>query len=412
MSMKTTLLLAPALAPVTGSDAQACAIRDLARALQKNGWQVNIVLGIDNQCDTSRVGLARRLEPVAINNTNYSIHQGNIESGDIQLLAVEGSNRPTSRVCLDIALSLFGKPDVIQVWSQTRNVLPYVDTLEAPPLRIVHLSQASTSTGAMREQLAHAELLLLSSKADAKAEQKKKTSHWAELTPKLQGLTPGANLREWNPARDSLLSQRMTPPDTENKNKAKQALRAELGLADLDQPLIGIVSKLPTLSKATMDEWLSLQTQFVGIGDTGVDTMAVRAPSQVASPKISSDYEQKRMQHRIVAAADFILMPATPSPISQLYPCQYGTAIVAPKCGEFAERIVNFDPQTKTGSGFLYKEHHEITHAIRNAIAVWQLGNDTRSALIERCLQLDLSWETTAMRLIELVETYQPEKMT
>jgi hypothetical protein len=407
MSPKTTLLLAPALAPLTGSDSQACAVRDLARALQQTGWQVTVVVGIDSDTDTNRIGLARRLEPLVLGDTKLIVHEGSIESGDIKLIAIGGESRPKPALCLEAAMTLAEAPAVLQLWSATRSAMPAVAALatdDGAPAVVVHLAQAGTTTEAVRAQLAEADLLLLSSRTAAKEQLRKKNSSWGELVAKLRGLTPGFDEREWNPARDSMLTRRMDPPDLAAKSEAKAALRAELGLKDEDVPLIGVVAEI-RVPREVASELLGLPVQFVGI-DAGsqVEAMASRAPLKAVCPRPVSEYERKQLRHRIVAAADFVLMPATPTPVSQLYPCRYGSAVIAQKKGEFAERLVNFDTRTLTGSGFLYQEDHELINAVRYALSAWQQGEETRAALIERCLGLDLSWDTVALRLSELLD--------
>jgi glycogen synthase len=407
MTPKTTLLLAPALAPLTGDDPQACAVRDLARALQQTGWHVTVVLGVDKSVDTNRVGLARRLEPLTLGDEEFIVHEGSIESGDIRLLAIGADQEPKPIACLEAAMTLMEAPSVLQLWARTRSALPAAESLQTADgstAVVVHLAPGGTSTEAMRAELAQADLLLLSSKTALKEQTSKKNSLWGDLTGKLQGLPPGFDDREWNPARDGMLARRMDPPDLATKTEAKEALRAELGLKDEDVPLIGVVTEFKSIPREMAAELLKLPVQFAGI-DAGsqLESMASRSPRQAACPKPVSDYERKQLRHRIVAAADFVLMPAAPTPLSQLYPCRYGTAVIAPKKGEFAERLANFDSRTRTGCGFLYREDHELINTIRHAIAVWGEGEETRAALIERCLNLDLSWDTVALRLTELL---------
>lgn len=410
MPNKTTLLLAPSLAPLTGTeDPQGCAVRDLARALQQAGWEVTVVVGVDESVDTNRVGLARLLEPLSLGGRELIVHEGNIESGDIRLIALGDTNRPKPALCLQAALTMIDVPGVLQLWSGTRNAISAIGELfseDDTPAIVVHLAQAGSTTEAIRAQLAQADVLLLSSKTAASEQRRIKNSAWGPLKEKIYGLSPGYDDREWNPARDSMLSKRMDPPDRASKAEAKKALRAELGLKEDDLPLIGVVAETKDLTRDAAAKLLELPAQFVGI-DAGaqLSAMASRSPTQAASPRPVSEYEQKQLRHRIVAAADFILMPGEASPVSQLYPCRYGAAVIAPKKGEFAERLANFDLRSLTGAGFLYQEDHEIVHAVRQAVLAWHAGTETRDALIERCLQIDQSWNTTALRLGELLET-------
>ncbi len=408
MSNKTTLLLAPSLAPLTGTDAQACAVRDLARSLQRAGWQVTVVVGIDEQVDTNRVGLARRLEPLKLGTAEVVVHEGNIESGDIRLIAIGSANRPRPAQCLEAAMTLSDAPMVLQLWSATRSAISGLSEIFAGkqvPTVVVHLAQAGSATQSIRDELAHADLLLLSSKTAAAEQKRKKNSDWGELTNKMHGLAPGYDEREWNPARDSMLAKRMDPPEVAIKAEAKATLRAELGLADEDLPLIGIVSEIKDISREVAATLLELPVQFAAIdAGSNISAMAARSPLKAACPKPLSDYERKQLRHRIVAAADFVLMPGEASPVSQLYPCRYGAALIAPKKGEFAERLVNFDSRSQTGAGFLYREDHELINAVRQAILAYESGEEARAALIERSLRIDQSWDTTALRFGELLD--------
>ena len=246
--------------------------------------------------------------------------------------------------------------------------------------------------------------MLLSSKTAVAAVRKDAKSPLAGLADKLRGLAPGFDAREWNPGRDSLLSQRMDPPTCASKAEAKVALRAELGLKDIDVPLIGVVSKIDKLPRSVGAELLTLPVQIVGLGaGPHIDALASRAPQQAACPRPLSDFETRQLRHRIVAAADFVLIPSSDEGSSLLFPCRYGTAVIAPNSGEPGEKLVNFDVNTRTGSGFLYRNTDELIATIRGALAAWESGEETRAALIERCLHVDLSWQTTARRFDELV---------
>ncbi len=159
------------------------------------------------------------------------------------------------------------------------------------------------------------------------------------------------------------------------------------------------------MQRSVGDEILKLGVQLVGAeAGPAIESLVSRAPNQVACPNLTTDREKRQLRHRILAAADFVIMPQQNMASSQLFPCRYGAAIIARDKGEFAERLINFDPQTLTGSGFLYTEEHELSAAVARALAAWQKGEKTRAALVERSVALDLSWTTPTLRLGEWVE--------
>ncbi|MCP4445518.1 MAG: hypothetical protein GY811_09275 [Myxococcales bacterium] len=398
MSTKSTLLLAPALAPLTGTDPLACSVRDLARALQEAGWKVTVAVGIDgreqsNQAGLQRAGLARRLEPLTVGESQLIVSEGT--SSDIGVFALSFDGEPDAEASLVAALKLGHAPNLLQLWTETAKALASSGDLKT----VVHHSNSKTAEG-----LETADFVLMSSRTAATAALKEEESPFASLASKLGGLAPGFDALEWNPERDSLLAQRMDPPTAAAKAEAKAALRKELGLKDVDVPLIGVVTKIEKLPRAVGTELIKMPLQLAGLGaGPHIAALASRAPQVAVCPKPLSDFEARQLRHRIVAAADFVLLPPGASPSSLLFPCRYGTAIIAHNSGEPSERLVNFDVNSRTGSGFLYRNNDELMATIRTALLAWQAGEETREALVQRCLHLDLSWKTTAIRFDELV---------
>ncbi len=400
-TQKSTMLLAPALAPIAGTDPLACAVRDLGKALALGGWQVAIVIGLDatnevTQAGLRKAGLARRLAPLQIESQELIVYQGSL--GDVSVLALATDGKPNAAITLKAALEL-GQPTkqppaLLQLWTDTASALEVSGNTKT----VVHHEGSTT------ENLEAADLVFLSSKSAARAALRNAKSPLAGMGTKLHGLAPGYDSRTWNPERDSLLIQSMAPPTAATKAEAKAALRKELGLKDVDQPLLGVISRIEKLPRALGAELLSLPLQIVGV-DAGphIEALASRSPQNAASPRPDSDYETRQLRHRIVAAADFLLLPPGPSPTSQLFACRYGTSIIATYDNEPGDRLINFDANSHTGSGFLYRDNDELLSAIHRAIAVWEAGEEMRNTLIKRCLEIDLSWQTTVMRFDELV---------
>lgn len=404
-----TLLLVPALSPIDeGSHGQGAAIRDYAQSLQNEGYQVTVVIPLGRGASLERAGLARRLEKVTVDGKELIIHEGTMEGGKIKLIAIgsDSGSLPDPTHSLRAALSLSIEVESIQVWPKTQSALNWAKTLASPPIAIAHVSEPKTGHPFSADGLDNASLLILPSASSAQRLRKAKDNKLSPFADKLFGVVPGYDMREWNPSRDSLLSKRLDPPTLALKEENKKALRAELGLADADVPLIGVVSRVAGMQRAVGDEILALGVQIVGI-DAGpvVSSLASRAPTQVACPEPASKREQRQLRHRILAAADFVIMPQVRSASSQLYPARYGASLIARDRGEFAERLINFDPRSLTGSGFLYAEDHQLSSAVNRALQAWKAGEDTRNALIERSVALDLGWSTTALRLTEWIAT-------
>lgn len=406
MTNKSTLLLAKSLAPLTGVGAQGIAARDLAKALGHTGWDVTVVVGIDESTDPSEAGLARRLEPLSVAGSDLVVYEGQLEGGTIPLFAVSAPTRPNPELLLRAATQLASSPDVLQLWAETRAAISVVDEVygAAAPKTVVHLTQIGGATETIRTQLEKADVLLLSSKAAVAEHAKQKKAPLFELAARMRGLPPGIDEREWNFSRDTALIERIEKPTVESKATEAKKLQEELGLAPAPCPLIAVLGDEVHFPRDIAAMLLELSAQWIGV-DAGsqFEAMATRAPSTVANVRTESSTVAKRMRHRAIAAADFVLVPSVPSPLSRLFGCPYGTAVIAKRSGEVADRLVSFDIRTKTGSAFLYREDHELVHAVKQAVSAWNAGEDTRAALLRRAASIDLSWNSVALRFAEVV---------
>lgn len=405
------LFLAPALAPITGNADLGCGLRDLARALAARGVRVTVAIADAEGLDDEAHGLARRLEPRPVDGHELIVFEGNLEGGDVEVYAfrhADGGGAVAPALLARAALALLEdrdrQPMAVHAWHATAAALAAIDG----PLRVLHIDgpQAIAADPAVAEELAAADRIVLPSRSAARAARSDDTGPLAAHCDKIVGIAPGANRRQWTPLRDSLLSEPLVPTDPESRARAKRHLQRRLRLPHREAtPVLGVIASCPLVTRASADSLLELGAQLAitGGGPT-LEALSSRRPSQAAAPAVASDAERRELQHQIVAGSDFILVGDTaPSPVSAMGFLAYGTAPVAPAAGEWADRVVEFEPTSGSGSGFLYAEGDPagLVAAVRRAVRCFDRA-PVRAALAERAVAVDTSWDTAAARLIEL----------
>src|SRR4029453_16928291 len=80
-----------------------------------------------------------------------------------------------------------------------------------------------------------------------------------------------------------------------------------------------------------------------------------RAPQRIA---LTIDFVDE-LAHRIEAGSDAFLMPSRYEPcgLSQLYSLRYGTVPIVHAPGGLVDTVVDYDPTTDRGTGFVFGPH-------------------------------------------------------
>jgi starch synthase len=219
---------------------------------------------------------------------------------------------------------------------------------------------------------------------------------------RLTGILNGIDTAQWNPASDPYLAAPYDAKRLAVKAASKAALRIELGLDDVNLPLLGVVSRFTEqkgldLVAALAEELATLPVQLavLGNGDKGMEemfnNMAQRWPGQFGV-RIGFD---EALAHRIEAGADLFLMPSRfePCGLNQMYSLRYGTPPIVHATGGLADTVIDAG-QARRGNGFVFSPPTPgaLMNSIRRAVALWQ---DTRrwQALQRRAMKADFGWD-------------------
>ncbi len=228
----------------------------------------------------------------------------------------------------------------------------------------------------------------------------------------LYGIVNGIHYCEFDPLTDSCISRNYDHQTIENKRENKYALQKTMRLPVRDVPLIGVISRLVAqkgldLLVDIFQDLMKNDLQFVllGAGDKYYEEffkeVADRYPDKIA---VQIGYNGPLAQ-QIYAGCDMFLMPSRfePCGLGQMISLRYGTIPIVRATGGLADTVVNFDPLTKKGNGFVFKEYvaDYLLEAIQRALHVHKEKREAWAGLVKGALQSDFSWSTSAREYVK-----------
>lgn len=222
------------------------------------------------------------------------------------------------------------------------------------------------------------------------------------LGDRFVGISNGIDQDLWNPATDPHIVGTFTSGDLAGKRACKAALQRELGLSErADVPLFGMTTRLAEQKGFELvlrsDRIRSSDAQFVflGRGDEryhdALSALARERPSHVASVFAFTD----EGEHRVIAGADFVLMPSLYEPcgLTQMRAQRYGAPVVARRVGGLGDTIADGE------TGFLFDEYSPaaLDAAIDRASAAFAQPEALRR-MQRLAMAGDFGWDGAAER--------------
>ena len=235
------------------------------------------------------------------------------------------------------------------------------------------------------------------------------------------GLLNGMDTAIWNPATDTMIPKQFTSEDLSGKLECKKALCERFKLPFHENvPVIGIVSRLADqkgfdLLQEKMADLLDQNIQLVvlGTGEKRYEeffTKTAKKHAKKLGVQIGFDEE---LAHLIEAGSDMFLMPSKYEPcgLNQMYSLQYGTLPIVRATGGLADTVVDLDEKPKTGNGFVFTAYsaEDMVKAVKRAVAAFQ-NKPVWTAAMQRAMQSDFSWSSSANRYIELYKSLFKKK--
>ena len=195
------------------------------------------------------------------------------------------------------------------------------------------------------------------------------------------GILNGIDSKEWNPRTDKLIPANFTHEDLSGKALCKEALQKEFGLeVNPHKPIFGLVGRLAAqkgldLLMQCVEEVLQwdLQMVLLGSGDPVLSDFFYHLPTRFPGKFASHIGFQPHMAHLIEAGSDFFVMPSRYEPcgLNQMYSLHYGTLPIVRGTGGLVDTVINYQPPLDLGTGFVF---YDISaNALRDTIG-WALA--------------------------------------
>lgn len=235
-----------------------------------------------------------------------------------------------------------------------------------------------------------------------------------ERADALVGIVNGVDYGDWNPRTDADLPARYSPRDLKGKQECKRHLCERMGLAyDPGAPLLGFISRLTAqkgfelcyevLPKLLGE--LDIRVAVLGSGEPRYEgffqELAKRFPGRAAYDK---GYKED-LSHQIEAGADLFVMPSRYEPcgLNQMYSLKYGTPPVVRRTGGLADTVVQWDPTTREGTGFLFGDFttSALYDTLRFALACWE-DEESWKVLQRNGMGQDFSWDVQGRHYVDL----------
>jgi len=236
---------------------------------------------------------------------------------------------------------------------------------------------------------------------------------FAALGDRLHGVMNGIDYATWDPNTDHRIPQRYDVDSIEAKTSCKHALQAELELPARPQmPLAVMFAPLTgergfDLLLQSLPQLQSQQLQLVLVGGDGsvADRLAsLPQPFLGVARQTATDADST---HRVLAAADAVLMPFKHDPggALQLKALRYGAVPVATPFGGLRDCVVDFDGRTATGTGIAIHRFdvESLVSAMHRLVSLYT-NQKKWEALTRNAMRQQFSMQMMARRYIELYE--------
>jgi starch synthase len=223
----------------------------------------------------------------------------------------------------------------------------------------------------------------------------------------LRGILNGIDDQQWNPASDPFLPHHFDRDHPDGKKDVRAALIQECGFpASPDWPLVGTVSRLVDqkgfdLVEQAEGDLLKLDARFITLGSGQERYQELYTRLMIEHP-LRFYYRpgfDERFAHLIEGACDLFLMPSRYEPcgLNQMYSLRYGTVPVVRETGGLADTVEDFDPVSRTGTGFVFQRYEpaEMVGALRRGLTAWR-QRALWTELMQRGMSRDFSWRASA----------------
>ncbi len=226
-----------------------------------------------------------------------------------------------------------------------------------------------------------------------------------ELQDRFMGILNGIDYEVWNPETDGVIHSNFGRDDLTGKAACKVWLQDAVGLPPLqDTPLFAMTARLveqkglDLILQAKIIPRLDAQWVFLGEGEPryqeALGRLAEHAPDRIA---VRFDFSAER-EHRLLAAADFLLMPSLYEPcgLTQMRAQRYGALPVVRRVGGLVDTV---DDRI---TGFVFDEYQPwaLEETVQYAIDLYS-HRETWESHVREAMGRDFGWARSVDRYAE-----------
>ena len=233
----------------------------------------------------------------------------------------------------------------------------------------------------------------------------------AGRSKQLVGIVNGIDYDVWDPASDALLAAKYDAEHPQGKAANRKALQEHVGLPKREVPVFGLISRLTAQKGLDILEGAlpavlgrDLQIVILGTGDKYyhdlLTDLVAKYPKKMA---VTLGFDD-RLAHMIYSGSDLFLMPSRYEPcgLGQMIAMRYGSIPVVRKTGGLADTVIEFDPKSGRGNGFLFEgfDPKALIAAIGRGLDTY--GSDSWAKLVANAMAADFSWNQSAKQYAEV----------
>lgn len=234
------------------------------------------------------------------------------------------------------------------------------------------------------------------------------------LNGKFSGILNGIDPYQWNPHVDNDIACTLNDSNFEQyKQCNKEDLLKQLGLPfSFDIPIVGMISNLDVnkgirLLLDAIDKIMKedLILVLLGTGEPDLTRRLERASQKYPNKFIFKNIFDEKLAHQIEAGSDMFLMPSLYEPCgyNAMYSIAYGTVPIVRATGGLVDSIEPFDPDKRTGTGFVFAEPSSaaLISILKQALSAYR-NKEIWNDIIKNCLQKQFFWENTIDQYVEI----------
>jgi len=229
----------------------------------------------------------------------------------------------------------------------------------------------------------------------------------------LAGILNGVDYDAWSPLKDEHIPQKYSGRNLTKKSVNKRALLENFFLSYReDAPVIGMISRLADqkgfdLIEASADQLMKLGIQliFLGAGELKYQQFLERLKKKYPEKVGVHIGFSNELAHLIEAGSDMYMMPSRYEPcgLNQMFSLKYGTVPLVRATGGLDDSVEQYNPETKTGTGFKFTDYDKskLVDIVNLAVNIYK-DKSAWTQLMKNGMKQDFSWKESAKKYISL----------